>query len=57
MHQFLKRYLCGDDDSLFDDFQGPADTSGEQYYTNANDLTFAFAWQTYSFGVTASAFG
>lgn len=56
---FLKRYLCGDDDSLFDDFSsGPADASGEDYYTNANDPNLARlrGKRNIPFGVTASAF-
>ncbi len=35
---FLRKFLCGDDDGLYEDFsQGPSMSGTEPYYTNVND--------------------
>ena len=56
---FLKRFLCGDDEALFEDFStGPSGGSKETYYTNTNDPNLARlrGKRGIPFGVTASAF-
>lgn len=58
---FLRRFLCGDDDGLFEDFStGPSFAGGESYYTNANDPNLVRLkgkrGTRIPIGVTASAF-
>jgi len=57
--EFLKRFLCGDDDGLFDELsKGPALSGEEAYYTNQNDpnLRRMLGKRNIPFGVIASAF-
>ena len=56
---FFRKFLCGDDDGLFEDFSsGPSNAGGESYYTNSNDpnLVRMKGKRGIPIGVTASAF-
>ena len=54
----MKRYLCGDDESLFEDLADGSSVSGEEYFTNTNDpgLARLHGKRGIPVGVTATAF-